>query len=89
MDSLLNAITTPCWALGHTPKVAQFAQTCYFALIDHFGLNSLFLSITPEDLCSFCVRLYANAAKLVSSICVIIFYILQKYIQLTHHIQYG
>ena len=42
MDSLLKAITTSCRALGHTPEAAQFAQKCYFALIDHFGLNSLF-----------------------------------------------
>ena len=76
MDSLLKAITTSCRALGHTPEAAKFARKCYFALIDHFGLNSLFLSITPDDLCSFRVRLYANPAKFVSSICVIHFYIL-------------
>ena len=80
MESLLKAITTSCRALGHTPEAAQFARKCYFALIDHFGLNSLFLSITPDDLCSFRVRLYANAAKFVSSICVIFFRNLQKYI---------
>ena len=52
MDSLLKAITTSCRALGHTPETAQFVQKCYFALIDHFGLNSLFLSIDRQALYS-------------------------------------
>ena len=73
MDSLLKAITTSIQALGHTPEAAQFARKCYSALIDHFGLNSLFFSITPDNLCSFCVWLYANAAKFVSSMSVIMF----------------
>ena len=68
MESLLKAITTSCRALGHTPEAAQHAQKCYFSLIDHFGLNSLFLSITPDDLCSFCVRLYVKAKDFVNSI---------------------
>ena len=51
---------------------------CYFSLIDHFGLNSLFLSITPDDLYSFCVRLYVNANDFVSSINEINFFISQK-----------
>ena len=75
VDSLLKAITKPCQALGHTPEAAQFAQKSHFALIDHFGLNRFF-SITPDDLCSSRVRLYANAAKFVSSMSVILFYVL-------------
>ena len=78
MDSLLKVITTSCRALGHEPKAAQFAQKCYFAHIDHFGLNSLCLSIPPDNLRSFRVQLYANAAKFVSSMSVILFYILLK-----------
>ena len=68
MEPLLKAITTSCRALGHTPEAAQHARKCYFSLIDHFGLNSLFLSITPDDLCSFRVRLYVKAEDFVSYI---------------------
>ena len=81
METLLKAVTTSCRALGHTPEAAKFARKCYFALMDHFGLNSLFLSITPCDLCSFRVRLYVRAEEFVSSIHLIInFYNLQNYI---------
>ena len=31
--------------------------------MDHFGMNSLFLTITPDDECSFRVRLYAEPDK--------------------------
>jgi hypothetical protein len=29
-------------------------------MMDHFGLNSLFLTVTPYKECSFWVRLYAD-----------------------------
>ena len=81
MDTLLKTVTTSCRALGHTPEAAQFARKCYFSMMDHFGLNSIFWTITPDDLCSFRVRLYVKAGNFVSSIYfVIIFYNLQKYI---------
>jgi len=45
---------------GHTAEAAQDARKPQFAMMDHFGLNSLFLTITPNDEFSFYVRLYAN-----------------------------
>jgi len=41
-----------------------------FAMLDRYGLNSLFLSTTPDDECSFRVRLYSKAQNWVSS-CII------------------
>lgn len=66
-DRLLNAINTTCRALGHSPEAAKFARKCFFAYIDHYGLNSLFLSITPDDLNCFRVRLIVRPAEFVSS----------------------
>ena len=66
-EILLKGITTSCRALGHTPEAAKFARKCYFSLIDHFGMNSFFLTITPDDLCSFRVHLYVRAEDFVSS----------------------
>ena len=67
METLLKAITTSYRALEHITEAAQYARKCYFSLINHFGLNSLFLSITPDDLCSFRVCLYVKPEDFVSS----------------------
>ncbi len=37
-------------------------------MLDHYGLNSLFLTTTPDDECSFRVRLYAQPGDWVSTI---------------------
>lgn len=66
-DRLLNAINTTCRALGHSPEAAKFARKCYFAFMDHWGLNSLFLSVTPDDLCNFRIRLYVRPESYVSA----------------------
>ena len=60
VEHIVRSITTKCKSLGHTAEVAQDARKHQFALMDHFGLNSLFLTITPDDECSFHVRLYAD-----------------------------
>jgi hypothetical protein len=57
---LLKAISTSCRAMGHTEEAAKYAKWCCFAMLDHYGLNSLFLSTTPDDECSFRVRLYCK-----------------------------
>jgi hypothetical protein len=46
--------------MGHTDEAAKYARHCCFAMLDHHGLNSLFLTTTPDDECSFRVRLYAK-----------------------------
>ena len=65
-DTLLKAVETSCRALGHTPEAAKHARQKYWAMNDHFGLNSVYATVTPDDLCSFRVRLYANAEESVS-----------------------
>ena len=63
---LMKSISTTCQALGHTEDAAKFARKCHFATMDHFGMNSLFLTISPCDECSFRVRLFADPNKDVS-----------------------
>jgi hypothetical protein len=63
---LLKAISTSCRAMGHTEEAAKYARWCCFAMLDHYGLNSLFLSTTPDDECSFRVRLYCKPQNWVS-----------------------
>ena len=66
-DRLLNAINTTCRALGRSPEAAKFARKCYFAFMDHYGLNSLFMSVTLDDLCCFRIQLRVKPASFVSS----------------------
>ena len=54
---LFKSISTSCRSLGHTPEAAAFARRCCFSLQDYFGLNSIFLTITPDDELSFRIRL--------------------------------
>ena len=66
-DELMAGVSTSCKSLGHSPESAKFARRCCFALVDYFGLNSLFLTISPCDECSFRVRLYAHPNQWVSN----------------------
>jgi hypothetical protein len=59
VENIVKTITTKCKSLAHTAEAAQDARKHQFTM-DHFGLNSLFLTITPNDKCSFRVRLYAD-----------------------------
>jgi hypothetical protein len=63
----LKGVATTCRSMGHTKEAAKFARRCMFAMLDYFGLNSLFLSTTPDDECSFRVRLYSKPQNWVSS----------------------
>ena len=70
VNSIVNSITTSCKSLGHTAEAAGAARQRQFAMMDYFGLNSLFLTITPDDECNFRVRLFAdpdNAVSITSS----------------------
>jgi hypothetical protein len=64
--SFLKAISTTCKAMGHTEQAAKDARRRCFAMLDFFGLNSLFMSTTPDDECSFRVRLYCKPQYWVS-----------------------
>ncbi len=65
---LLKAISTSCRAMGHIEEAAKYARRCCFAMLNHYGLNILFLSTTPDDECSFKVRLYCKPQNWVSSL---------------------
>jgi hypothetical protein len=52
---------------GATDQAAKHARRCCFAMLDFFGLNSVFMSTTPDDKCSFRVRLYFKPHYWVSS----------------------
>ncbi len=64
--SFLRAISTTCKAMGHTEQAAKHARRRCFAMLDFFGLNSLFMSTTPDDEYSFRVRLYCKPKYWVS-----------------------
>jgi len=66
IKQIIKSITTKCKSLGHTTEASQDAQKHQFAMMDHFGLTSLFLAITPDDECSFRVQLYADPNNEVS-----------------------
>jgi hypothetical protein len=55
-----RAISTTCKAMGHTEQAVKDARWQCFAMLDFFRLNSLFMSTTPSDECSFRVRLYCK-----------------------------
>ncbi len=61
IKSFLKGVATTCRSMGHTEEAAEFARQCMFAMLNYFGLNSLFLSTTPDDECSFRVHLYSKA----------------------------
>ena len=63
LKQLFKSISTSCRVMGHTPEAAQTARRNCFAMQDYFGLNSVFITITPDDECSFRVRLFATADK--------------------------
>ncbi len=52
------------WA---TEQAAKDARRRCFAMLDFFGLNSLFMSTTPDNQCCFRVRFYCKPHYWVSS----------------------
>ena len=65
-SEFLTAVTTSCKPVGHSNEAAAYARRQFFAMMDHFGSCSLFVTITPDDECSFRVRLYASSGQEVS-----------------------
>ena len=59
----LKAVSTSCRAFGTSREAAEYARRKCFALQYYFGMHSLFLTITPDDICCFWIRLYINSQK--------------------------
>jgi hypothetical protein len=57
-----------CKAMGQTDEAAKYACCCCFAMLDYYSLIRLFLSTTPDDECSFRIRLHAKLHDWVSEL---------------------
>ena len=66
-DSFLKAINTSCRALSHTSEAAKAVRKGYLSYMDHVGLNSLFLTVTPDDQPNVWIRLYIDPGRNVST----------------------
>lgn len=58
--TFLKSISTSCKVLGHTTEAAKEARRNVYALTEYFGAHSIFFTVTPDDECTFTVRMYAN-----------------------------
>ena len=45
----LKSVTTSCKVLCHTMEATKEARRKVYAMSEHFGSHSIFLSITPDD----------------------------------------
>ena len=63
VNQLLSSVSASCKAMGHTSEAAASWRRVYFALNDRHGLNAFMLTVTPNDLASFSVRVIALAGK--------------------------
>ena len=66
MALFTKSLSTTCRALGYTPEAAKQARKRGLAMLEHFGMSSVFLTISPSDECSFRVRLYTDPSRWVS-----------------------
>ena len=72
----MEDISTLYRDLCHAVDAAKVTRKCCCSIMDHVGVNSTFLTVTPCDKYSFCVWLYCKPGHLVSSIS---FYSLPRY----------
>ena len=76
-DGLINAATdiffknntASCRALGQTPEAVKAAHKGYFSYMEHFGLSSIFLTVTLDDQRDFCIRSCVHSDRNVSVRC--------------------
>ena len=62
-SSFLKSVTTSCKVLGHTTEAAKHARRGVYAMTEFFGPHSIFFTVTPDDECTFRVRMYANQGE--------------------------
>ena len=63
VKKLMISISMSCKAMDHTPEAAAYARRCCFAMQDRFGLNSIFLTVTPDDEKNFRIKLLMNPGE--------------------------
>ena len=63
----LRAINTSSAAMGHTPEAAKYARRDAYAMLDHFGMNGMFATTTPDDECNMRVQIFSKPQNWVSS----------------------
>ena len=62
-NQLLSSVSVSCKAMGHTSEAAAHWRRIFFALGDRHGLNPFMLTVTPNDLASFSVRVIAFSGQ--------------------------
>ena len=63
MSRLFSSISGHCKAIGQSNEAAKDARYSLFSLWHLFGCPAIFFTITPCDLCSFRVRLFATVSE--------------------------
>jgi hypothetical protein len=58
-SQLLKSVSASCKAMGHTSEAAAYWRRIYFALSDRHGMNAFMLTVTPNDLHTFSVKVLA------------------------------
>jgi hypothetical protein len=56
---ILKSVSASCKAMGHTSEAAAHWRRIFFALSDRHGMNALMLTVTPNDLHTFSVKVLA------------------------------
>jgi len=59
----LRKAETSCKAIGYTAAAARANRRLMYSLCDRFGIPHIFFTLTPDDECSFRVRLSAYAGE--------------------------
>ena len=66
-NQFLRSITTMCGKLPHSNEACMEARRVYFSYLMKFGIPALFLTITPDDLRSFRIVVYALSPEKISA----------------------
>ena len=62
-SQLLQSVSASCKAMGHTSEAAAYWRRIFFALSDRRGMNACMLTVTPNDLATFSVKVLAMPGK--------------------------
>ena len=62
-SQLLTSVSASCKAMGHTSEAAAHWRRIFFALSDRRGMNACMLTVTPNDLATFSVKVLAMPGK--------------------------